>query len=159
MPKLPWADGVREFPFISTCLRLGLNRNRSTHLHAVQEQALGTIFQDDRLEYGMVVLDISDLDRVRYGIFGFEINYMAEICLNAVFDWDPVECKPSREAPVAVLENNRTRSPLSASSYMRKFSSFGFKECLKTLSRLSLVDKAALACMYLDSVSLGLACK
>jgi hypothetical protein len=158
MPELPWADGVREFPFISTCLRLGLHRNRSTRLHSVQEQALGTAFQDNRLEYGMVVLDISDLDRVRYGIFGFEINYEAEVRLNPGFDWDPVEDLPPRELPVAVLEENRTRLPLSASRYMKKFSSFDFKECLKTLGKLPLVDKAALACMYLDSISLRSAC-
>ncbi|PGH12455.1 hypothetical protein AJ79_04291 [Helicocarpus griseus UAMH5409] len=144
MPELPWAEGVREFPFISTCLRLGLNCNKSMSLHRVQEQTLGTMFRDDRLEYGMIVLDISDLDSVRYGIFGFEINYMAEVPLDVCLDWDPVEGSPPRVAPIALLEENRTRLPLSASSYMKKFSSFGFKDCLETLGGLSLVDEAAL---------------
>ncbi|RYP49480.1 hypothetical protein DL768_004839 [Monosporascus sp. mg162] len=64
-PELPWAGSIREFPFISICLRLSLNCDDTynTRVGDVQEQSLGTVFRDDRLEYGIVVLDISDLDR------------------------------------------------------------------------------------------------
>lgn len=58
-PELPCASAIREFPFISTCLRLGLNTNNTHHTREgdVEEQPLGTIFRDDKMEYGMVVLE------------------------------------------------------------------------------------------------------
>lgn len=38
------------------------------------------MFRGDYAEYGLVVLDISDLDSgVKYGIVGFPVRYMAEV--------------------------------------------------------------------------------
>lgn len=149
MPELPWAGGIREFPFISICLRLGLNRNSDTRLHDVQEQSLGTVFQDDKVEYGMVVLDISDLDRVRYGIVGHAINYMAEVVLNVGDEWDPVEDEPPREETVPVIEEHRSRVPLSFAIYMKKFrphDAYDFNDGAKEHNKLPLVEVAALDC-------------
>ncbi|KAJ5382247.1 hypothetical protein N7517_000158 [Penicillium concentricum] len=89
-PELPWHDdGLSEFPFTTTCLLLALLGNDSdsnttnrisTRPGDVQLQPLSTLFRADCLEYGLVVLDISDLDSgVKYGIVGFPVRYMAEV--------------------------------------------------------------------------------
>ncbi|RYP42667.1 hypothetical protein DL767_000036 [Monosporascus sp. MG133] len=149
-PELPWAGSIREFPFISTCLRLSLNRDDTynTRVGDVQEQPLGTVFRDDRLEYGMVVLDISDLDRVRYGIVGSEINYMAEVNVTQTGDWDHTEGTPPKQDPVPVLEEHRSRSPLSAAQYMKKFRCFDTKDDIKNLNERPLVQLNALECIW-----------
>ncbi|RYP10759.1 hypothetical protein DL764_000455 [Monosporascus ibericus] len=149
-PELSWAGRIREFPFISTCLRLSLNRDDTynTRVGDVQEQHLGTVFRDDRLEYGMVVLDVSDLDRVRYGIVGFEINYMAEVNVTQTGDWDCVEGRPPKQDPVPVLEEHRSRSPLSAAQYMKKFRCFDTKDDIKNLNKRPLVQLKSLDCIW-----------
>ena len=143
-----------EFPFISTCLRLGLHSGIGTgtrvSLNDVQEQPLGTAFRNDQLEYGMVGLDISVLDDVRYGIVGCKIEYMAEVRLSNLGQWDAVEGGPSLEGPVPVLEENCSRAPLSAPQYMKKFKvgSEGFGEGIQMLDKQPLVEERALDCMY-----------
>lgn len=73
---------------------LGLISNpvHYTRPHDVQPQSLSAAFRDGYLEYGMVVLDISDLDNIGYGIVGFPFNYMAEVWVDRPFcGWDPIE--------------------------------------------------------------------
>jgi hypothetical protein len=94
----------------------------------------------------MVVLDISHLESICYGIFAFEINYMADVRLNAVGDWDAVEDSPPPHEPMPWLEEPRSRSPLSARRFMKKFHSYAFRERLKPLNRLSVVEESALDC-------------
>jgi hypothetical protein len=154
-PELPWAGSIREFPFISTCLRLGLNGDDTynTRVGDVQEQPLGTVFRDDRLEYGMVVLDISDLDRVRYGIVGFEINYWVEVDdVIQTGHWDHIEGRPPKQDPVPVLEEHRSRSPQSAAKYMKKFRCFDIKDDIKSLNKTLLVELNALECIYTNLI-------
>ncbi|KAK2037862.1 hypothetical protein LZ31DRAFT_570538 [Colletotrichum somersetense] len=50
----------------------------------VQEQPLRCVFRADKLEYGLVILDISDLDDVRYGFVAPAVRYTAEISLVAL---------------------------------------------------------------------------
>ncbi|RYP82461.1 hypothetical protein DL770_005574 [Monosporascus sp. CRB-9-2] len=120
----------------------------NTRVGDVQEQPLGTVFRDDRLEYGMVVLDISDLGRVRYGIVGFEINYMAEVDVTQTGYWDCIEGRPPEEDPVPVLEEHRSRSPLSAAQYMKKFRCFDTKDDIKNLNKRPFVQLNALECIW-----------
>ena len=78
---------MREFPFFSTSLRLVLTHGDSS-LHDIHHQPLGAVFREEKLDYGMAVIEISDLDQLRYGIVGFCINYMAEV---EAHDQDPEE--------------------------------------------------------------------
>ncbi|CAG8371230.1 unnamed protein product [Penicillium salamii] len=132
-PELPWHDdGLSEFPFTTTCLLLALLRNDgdsnatnsiSTRPGDVQLQPLSTLFRADCLEYGLVVLDISDLDSgVKYGIVGFPVRYMAEVsywCETG--GWDPVEDPPPEKEPDTVLASPRPRVPLAISPWLRKY--------------------------------------
>ncbi|KAJ5897816.1 hypothetical protein N7504_008104 [Penicillium tannophilum] len=132
-PELPWHDdGLNEFPFTTTCLLLALLRNDgdsnatnsiSTRPGDVQLQPLSTLFRADCLEYGLVVLDISDLDSgVKYGIVGFPVRYMAEVsywCETG--GWDPVEDPPPEKEPDTVLASPRPRVPLAISPWLRKY--------------------------------------
>ncbi|KAL4863031.1 hypothetical protein BDV12DRAFT_202504 [Aspergillus spectabilis] len=56
----------------------------------------------DCLEYGLVVLDISDLDSsVKYGITTFPVRYMAEVQYGDRSNhWDPVEDPPEKEPDI-----------------------------------------------------------
>ncbi|KAI1366697.1 hypothetical protein F5Y08DRAFT_351128 [Xylaria arbuscula] len=136
LPELPWASGIREFPFISTCLRMALNR-RGTRLQHVQEQPLGTVYTGNKFEYGMVVLDISDFDNVRYGIIGPMVKYMA---------WEDF-WEQMRDRP-AVVEEPRLRVPLTANEYMKKFPRCDESESLKALNGRPLVSLNALTYIW-----------
>ncbi|KAJ5319730.1 hypothetical protein N7508_000013 [Penicillium antarcticum] len=128
-PELPWHDDrLSEFPFTTTYLLLALLRNDSdsnatnsisTRPGDVQLQPLSTLFRADCLEYGLVVLDISDLDSgVKYGIVGFPVRYMAEVsywCETG--GWDPVEDPRLRRS----LTLPRPRVPLAISPWLRKY--------------------------------------
>jgi hypothetical protein len=124
----PWVDAgaIREFPFISSCLRVALTRldddGSGARPDDVQERPLATVFRDDVLEYGAVVIDISDLDTVRYGIVGSKISYVAaEGAGIGTWGWDRVESKYHGPPPELYLDNSGARTPLSAGTYMAKF--------------------------------------
>jgi hypothetical protein len=72
--------GLREFPFISTCLRLGVafDWKRGVDLPALQAP-LGTVFRDTNMEYAMAVVDISDLGEIRYDIVAFRTTIMIHV--------------------------------------------------------------------------------
>lgn len=151
IPERPWAAGIREFPFISTCLRVGLHSvgYGETRLLDVQEQPLGTVFRGDKLEYGVVVFDVSDLDAVRYGLIGFHVDYTAEVDVTRTGHWDRVEDSPPSQDPVLVLEEPRSRVFLTAAKYAKKFPSRDLDPELKQLKKLKLADPAALDCELL----------
>ncbi|KAF6787609.1 hypothetical protein CSOJ01_15189 [Colletotrichum sojae] len=111
---------IPEFPFISTTLLLGLScdPSRST-TYSSQLQPLGMAFRDDIPHHGMVVIDISDLDGIRYGIVAFTLHHMVMVNVPPDRDYDPVEDDPPERDPDPVLEEERPRKPLSASSYMK----------------------------------------
>ncbi|KAM0321649.1 hypothetical protein ACHAQA_010005 [Verticillium albo-atrum] len=129
-------DAVREFPFISSCLRLALNRVESgARFSDVREQPLNTTFRDDVLEYGAVVIDLSDLDNVMYGIIGSKITYVGAegSTFAGTWGWDSVESKYHGPPPVLYLDNSSGRTPFSASAYMARFD---YPEALDGLERL-----------------------
>lgn len=146
--------GLREFPFISTCLKLGLvldwDRGFGFGL-APGAAPLGTVFRDTNLEYAMAVIDISDLSAIRYGIFAFRTTLMIHVPETykdpddfwSSGDWGLVG---ERELK---LEANRTRQPLSAASYMAKFQyadRFPFDPCdelIYELGQLELIEPSA----------------
>ncbi|KAH7354248.1 hypothetical protein B0T11DRAFT_357585 [Plectosphaerella cucumerina] len=141
-PELPCRPDPCESPFTSTCLRLALTGDEIYHTRYgdVQEQPLGCVFRADRLEYGLVVIDISDLDDVRYGFVAPAVRYTADIAPG----WDPVEDLPISHPPTPELERTSSRTPMTASGFMTKF---GLHETSLPLARLKphrIVGKHAL---------------
>jgi hypothetical protein len=143
--------GLREFPFISTCLMLGVafDRKRGVGLPALQAP-LGTVFRDTNMEYAMTVVDISDLDEIRYGIVAFRTTimiYVSGITEDPDDDWGDEDPWGRRDFK---LEENRTREPLSAAAYMAKFQFDQYEpyavlhescnDLLDELSRVGIID-------------------
>uniref|UniRef100_A0A8H7N1V6 Uncharacterized protein n=1 Tax=Bionectria ochroleuca TaxID=29856 RepID=A0A8H7N1V6_BIOOC len=124
-PELPWDEALTEFPFTSTCLLLGLlhdDGSNETRPGDIQLQPLETVFRGTSLEYGMVVLDISNLDQVKYGIVAFPIRYMVEVFYRGEeFGWDPVEDDPPAQEPDAVHVEVRPRVLLSILQNLKTF--------------------------------------
>ncbi|KAF6829514.1 hypothetical protein CPLU01_07920 [Colletotrichum plurivorum] len=122
-------EWVREYPFISSCLRLALIRaddeeeDGAAGMDDVQERPLATIFRDDALEYGAVVIDVSDLDDVRYGIVGSKIHYVAATGAGfaGTMGWDFTESYYHGPPPRLFLDNSGLRTPLSGAAYVDKF--------------------------------------
>ncbi|KAI9035566.1 uncharacterized protein KD926_003226 [Aspergillus affinis] len=159
LPELLWPDdGLTEFPFITTCLLLGLLRDdrdgdtnttnsNSVRPGDVQLQPLSTIFRGDCKEYGLVILDISDLDNgVKYGIVAFDVHYMADVfCHGPDFDWNPNIDPPPEKEPDTVLHSLRPREPLSIVEWLREnyFSRAKDPRILR-LKKISLVHRSVL---------------
>lgn len=150
----PWVDAgaIREFPFISSCLRVALNRlddsGSGARLDDVQERPLATIFRDDAVEYGAVVIDISDLDAVRYGIVGSKLSYVAAEDAGFAGTWyfDRAESRYHGPPPVLFLDNSGARTPLSASAYMAKFGLEEAPDGVERLEKHGIVEPRALRC-------------
>lgn len=72
----PWDhDRVHEFPFIAACLLQGVAFDApSGRTCRTLLEPLGTVYRDSSLEWGMVVVDITDINAVRYGIVGFPVH-------------------------------------------------------------------------------------
>ncbi|KAF1994462.1 hypothetical protein P154DRAFT_567310 [Amniculicola lignicola CBS 123094] len=129
-PELPQNDAPREFPFTCTCLVSGLLQgSKSTRTGDVQLQPLSTPFCGDCVEYGMVIIDISNLEHVKYGIVAFPVRYMADAVYHSHYgEWDPVEDEPPRKEPDTVLVDERPRVPLSILGYLSKYFPFMGKD-------------------------------
>ncbi|WDK18571.1 hypothetical protein CGRA01v4_09856 [Colletotrichum graminicola] len=119
-PERPCRPDPCGFPFTSTCLRLALTGDDLYHTGYgdVQEQPLACVFRADKLEYGLVVLDISDLDDVRYGFVAPAVRYTAAD-IGPV--WDYVEDLPLARPPTPELERSPSRTPMAASGFMTRF--------------------------------------
>lgn len=143
-----WDRGFKEFPFLSTCLLLGAGYDPSTGAsYQVRTEPLGTVYRDDSHEYGMVVLDVSEPERIRYGIVGFIVHDMVEVDVDEDWDYDAVEDGLLESEPVPTVEGYRPRLPLSAKGYMTKFHYYGSQETVSALEQRPLVDVAALDCI------------
>ncbi len=154
----PWVDAgaIREFPFISTCLRVALTRlhddggGPGARVDDVQERPLATVFRDDALEYGAVVIDISDLDAVRYGIVGSKISYVAGDgggFSGIGMGWfDRIESRYEGPHPVLYLDNSGAQTPLSAAAFMAKFGLEEAPDGAERLDQHDIVEPRALGC-------------
>ena len=107
-PPAPW---LREFPFIGLTLQLAASYEPALHKFDANMQAepLGLVYKSDNVKYGIGIIDISDLDTVRYGIVaaGHTMIYIPRI-----FETD---------IPYDYVTDTRTRTPLSEQEYMAKF--------------------------------------
>ena len=148
-PELEWSGGIREFPFTSTCLRLALNANRTyfTRPSDVQEQSLDIVFHLDKVEYGAVVFDVTDLDSVGYGILSSSVIYSFEDYDPLQDTYDAVDCWHPGYTPAIQLEMSRTRRPLSGTAYMRKHGMRNVTSAIDRLGRYSVIKGAVINCV------------
>ncbi|KAK3896541.1 hypothetical protein C8A05DRAFT_39918, partial [Staphylotrichum tortipilum] len=98
-----WNGAMVEFPFFMTCLVVSAGRECNMRGARVTAEPLGRVYSDETLEYGMVVVDISDLDRISYGLVAFGVLLEASMFQSE-----------------SVLEPVRPRRPLSAREYLNK---------------------------------------
>lgn len=102
------------------------------------------MYRDDSIEYGMVVIDISDLDKIRYGIVGFAIEIQGQ-------DLDSGDDDVSGTG-VPTVEEHRPRKPLSANEYMTRFhpnrfgDPYAFGDTVKRLEEKPLLVISAMDC-------------
>lgn len=145
-PELPWAAGIREFPLISSCLRLALNRPGDAYYQGsrprregdVQEQPLSTVFDNEKLEYGMDVIDISDLNDVHYGIVARRIEYWG----HHPFEDDGFDGDWHTPTPMGIQqEKPGSRQPKSCAEYMSQHRyEYDGTEASRLLERHQVVD-------------------
>lgn len=120
-PQAPW---LRELPFISLALRLAtsydpvaLKHNGPNFNINMKADPLGVVYTSDNIKYAVGVVDISDLDAVRYGIIAtghnkIELPRNTDGDVYSIYDTHP-EYEYVSETP--------NRTPLSAKQYMSKF--------------------------------------
>lgn len=103
-----WDHSPVEFPFVTSCVLLGsVHRPGSWKSYHVRPLPLGTVYRDTSLEYGMVVVDLTDLDNVSYRIASFASR---------------MEVEGGGLALLGVaVEEDRPRRPMSAVRFMAKF--------------------------------------
>ncbi|KAI0098071.1 hypothetical protein GGR51DRAFT_438904 [Nemania sp. FL0031] len=149
----PWdRTSVVPFPFISASLLQGvafdprLGRGAPARL-----EPLATVYRDIDLEWGMVVVDITDLKRVCYGIVGFAVA-MAKFVPSLEAERRPFHFDARfhfEEGPLRVMDEVRPRKALSAAEYMAKFK-YDYEDTshhpndVQTLDSIPLVDSAAM---------------
>jgi hypothetical protein len=98
-----------ELPFISTCLVVSVGRECHSRDSQVTAGPLGLVYTDETMGYGMAVVDISDLDCVRYGIAAFGTSRPLILGEHGLFSSE------------TVFEPTREWRPTSAKAYMEKF--------------------------------------
>lgn len=137
-----WDSSLSQFPVIATCLHLGIGYNPVDGSEdAVTKESLGTIYNDNTFEYGMVVIDISDLNAIRYGIIGF-----------IIFKSDGDFGTGDERSFPPFVEEDRPRRPLSVNDYVNKFHSqssedpYTFEDIENRLQEYPLIAVSAMDC-------------
>ena len=68
---------MQEFPLIAACLLQGIGFEvRQGVTRVALPEPLGTVYRDTSIEWGMVVVDITQLNAVRYGIVGLALGQL-----------------------------------------------------------------------------------
>ncbi|PVH75070.1 hypothetical protein DL98DRAFT_575225 [Cadophora sp. DSE1049] len=123
----PWDHvSVREFPFITACLLQGVAFDpQESFCVQVTPQPLGTVYRDTSIEYGMVVIDITELNAVRYGIVGFAAMPMMWVPSTEALSRQtghPSSLVPPSNAggELRILDQVRSRIVMSAAEYLIK---------------------------------------
>ncbi|KAK8087405.1 hypothetical protein PG994_002379 [Apiospora phragmitis] len=125
----PWdRESVPPFSSITAALLLGIAFDPLRSFDAqTRPEPLAAVYRDTDIEWGMVVLDVTDLIRmsgvVRYGIVGFQVG-MGMFIASRHTNIDP--CNPTGFGyPLRVLEEVRPRRAMSSVDYLTKFDSGG----------------------------------
>ncbi|KAL4865180.1 hypothetical protein BDV12DRAFT_200372 [Aspergillus spectabilis] len=153
LPFLPYSEEGKRFVLYPMQLLDLLIRIEPSLLNLLDSRSntdsVGGSWRGDCTEYGLVVLDISDLESgVKYGIVAFPMRYMAVVHYHSVEGgWDPVEDDQPLKEPDVVLVSPRPRVPLSISQWLCKYYYWSGLEgdpCILRLQDRPLVDAAAL---------------
>ncbi|KAH7369721.1 hypothetical protein BKA65DRAFT_531522 [Rhexocercosporidium sp. MPI-PUGE-AT-0058] len=152
---------IREFPFITACLLQGVALYpQESYCYQAAPQPLGTVYRDISIEYGMVVIDITDLSALRYGVVGFATMPMMWVPSAEAFhrQTGPVgsHVPPSNSGgEMRVLDQARSRAVMSAAEYLTKFPGPDTipeppegEEVKKLLARIPLVHSDALEIIW-----------
>ncbi|KAI1412125.1 hypothetical protein F5Y13DRAFT_47659 [Hypoxylon sp. FL1857] len=154
--RRPWdRTSVREFPFIQACLLQGVGFDPQLgRTQRARPEPLATVYRDTSLEWGMVVVDITELDAIRYGIVGFAVG-------RAKFISSPeAERRPAvpgsmgtgvfERGELKVMEESRPRRAMSAAEYMAKFNreASEYGNAGEAIAEIPLVDAAAMSLVW-----------
>ncbi|KAI0438432.1 hypothetical protein F4803DRAFT_565284 [Xylaria telfairii] len=160
----PWdRTSVVPFPFISASLLQGVAFDpRLARGAPARPEPLATVYRDTDLEWGMVVVDITDLKKVRYGIVGFAVA-MAKFVPSLAAEKRPFHFDARfhfEEGPLRVMDEVRPRKALSATEYMAKFNydsvdydTSHHPNDMQILDSIPLVDSAALSPVWATAES------
>ncbi|KAH8586863.1 hypothetical protein B0O99DRAFT_695071 [Bisporella sp. PMI_857] len=153
MRKKVWdRTAVREFPFTAACLLQGVSFDALEGLtREAFPETLSTVYRDTSSEWGMVVIDITDLDAVRYGIVSFA---------SAQMKWAPSAEAVRQQSYMGlhmafesggefrVVDKVRPRKVMSAVEYMAKNQETillsSHYNIIELLAHIPLVDSTAL---------------
>ncbi|KAH8662573.1 hypothetical protein BX600DRAFT_437953 [Xylariales sp. PMI_506] len=151
--------GVAEFPFIATCLLQGVGfdaENKVTQL--VRLEPLSTVYRDANTKWGMVVVDITNLDMVNYGIVGFTASG-AGFAPSAEAESHALSMGTAGQdamclGEIRVTEELRPRRAMSAAEYMDKFKYEPFTNgyAIQRLTQTAIVDISALKSVWSQGV-------
>ncbi|KAI1122714.1 hypothetical protein F5Y10DRAFT_253368 [Nemania abortiva] len=154
----PWdRTSVVPFPFISASLLQGVAFDPRLGRGApARPEPLATVYRDTDLEWGMVVVDITDLQRVRYGIVGFAVA-MAKFVPSLEAERRPFHLDARfhfEEGPLRVMDEVRPRKALSTAEYMAKFnySTVDYHDTSRNPNDVQILDSVPLV----DSEALSL---
>jgi hypothetical protein len=116
---------VRPFPFIAACLLQGVGFHaHEGFTNLAYPESLGVVYRDTSAEWGMVVVDITNLEAVRYGIVGFS---SCEMLIDNAETQRGMLWSAGHGALVRgkhrVMEGVRPRRAMSAAEYLTKLRS------------------------------------
>ncbi|KAJ8120806.1 hypothetical protein ONZ43_g2582 [Nemania bipapillata] len=148
----PW-DRTRfcEFPFIAAYLLQGVSFDAQVGRTApALLEPLATVYRDSSIEWGMVIIDITELDVVRYGIVGFTVS-MAKFIPSLAAERTPFSMGATgtgvfERGDLRVMDELRPRRAMSAAEYMAKFDyeASAYGNAAERLAQVPLVDSAAM---------------
>lgn len=149
---------VREFPFISACLLQGVAFDTEQELaRPAFPEPLGTVYRDTSIEWGMVVIDITNLDAISYGIVGFRVGPMTFIGSrnheNHPPDYDGIGFHFVR-GTLRVMDEVRPRRAMSAAEYMTEFdhTSSTTNNIVRLIAKVPLINVSAMDLVWPPSI-------
>lgn len=149
---------VREFPFISACLIQGVTFNTQREFaHPAFPEPLGTVYRDTSIEWEMLVIDITKLDAVSYGIVGFSVGPMTFIA-SRNHEKHPPDLHGIGfhfvRGELRVMDKVRPPRAMSAADYMAKFerTSVPTNNINELIARVPLVNVTAMDLVWPPSI-------
>lgn len=147
------AVGLPPFPFVASCLLQGVGFDaRAGITRAARPEPLDTVYRDTSIEWGMVVVDITEPAAVRYGIVGFPVAAARFVGAPAAERYTMGALGPgaAESGELHVMDEVRPRQAMSAASYMARFEheAPADPDTLEQLSRVPLVGADAMALVW-----------
>lgn len=134
-PQKRGYDGVHPFPFIETCLVRGM----LAHNFRICSEPLETKFRGLDPRWGMVIIDITDLKALRYGIVGYPSNLHIHVATP-----EDEERRRHGQWKTPELRFNRSDRPRSAMSGVEYWKMYCHSRNDKVLANFALIDNVAM---------------